>query len=147
MEPRFDKHHLLFTEQHWSSNKTAQALRTQQSLIIRLSREVHEENHRQNPAVPLLGYYTLSRTLSMYEPEKTPLASAESLMTAIEIAANHPRAHDIEKNLAELAIWAIDLQRPFIKNSPDEPRANVIDLTTYRTERELRELGELPPAS
>lgn len=35
-------------------------------------------------------------------------------MSSIEQSVNHPKAHVIEKHLADLAIWAIDLQRPFI---------------------------------
>lgn len=50
----------------------------------------------------------------MYEPKDTPIKSVESLMLSIEQAANHPKAHIIEKHLAELAVWALDLQRPFI---------------------------------
>jgi hypothetical protein len=46
----------------------------------------------------------------------------DNLMLAIEKAGNHPRAHIVEKKLAELAVWAIDLQRPFIAEMTDNRR-------------------------
>lgn len=131
-KPRFDKDHVLWTEQHWSSNKAANQLRTQSSLIIQLDRDTHEAKHRTVPPVPLLGHYALNKTLRLYEPGSTPIRSIDNLLSAIEVAANAPRAHEIEKYLAELAIWAIELQKPFIALSPDEPSARVIDLSGYR---------------
>lgn len=109
-----DSHHLIFNKQEWSLRPDAKTLREQPSLIFSLSRSEHNEIHRNVPAVPLLGYHALQRTLAMYEAGDTPIQSIDNLMTAMEHAANHPKAHIIEKHLAELAIWAVDLQKPFI---------------------------------
>lgn len=111
---QFDKHHIVHTEAHWAASTLGKAIRNDPSLIAKTRRENHEELHRAVPAVPLINYYTMQRTLKYYEPQDNPLESAEALMTAIEQAANHPKAHIIEKHLAELAVWAIDLQRPFL---------------------------------
>lgn len=109
-----DSHHILHNKQEWSLRPDAKSLREHQSLIVPLHRSEHNEIHKHCPAVPLLGYHALQRTFAMYEPSHTPVESMDNLMKAIEHAANHPKAHIIEKHLAELAIWAVDLQKPFI---------------------------------
>lgn len=134
---RIDRDHAFWTEQHWTSTKEANTLRTMGSLIIRLERSTHEAKHRDTPAIPLLGYHVLKSTIALYEPGKTPLESISNVQLAIEHAANSPRAHDIEKHQAELAIWALDLGKPYWKQSPDEPLATVIDLNTYRNRQTI----------
>lgn len=109
-----DSHHLLHNKQEWSLRPDAKTLREHPSLIFPITRAEHNEIHKHYPAVPLLGYYALQRTLAMYEPGDTPVESIDNLMKSMEHAANHPKAHIIEKHLAELAIWAIDLQKPLI---------------------------------
>lgn len=109
-----DSHHVLHNKQEWSLRPDAKALREHPSLLVRLDRSEHNEIHRECPAVPLLGYHALQRTLSFYEPGHNTIQSVDNLMKAMEHAANHPKAHIIEKHLAELAIWSIDLQKPFI---------------------------------
>jgi len=127
-KPRTDKDHLLWTESHWSSTPDAQALRTTPSLIVELDRDDHEEKHRTVPPVPLLGHYAIRRTLNVYEPGRNPVESLDNLLSAIEQSANHPKAHIIEKHLAELAIWALDLQHPFVALSPQMRTSGIIDL-------------------
>lgn len=132
MSEQVDRDHVFWTETQWAGDKTANKLRTMGSLIIRLARFTHEAKHRETPPIPLLGYDTLIRTLQRYEPGGTPLKSIDNVMSAIEVAADTPKAHPIEKHLAELAIWAIDLGRPYWAESPDEPGATIIDLAEYR---------------
>lgn len=127
---RIDRDHIFWTEPHWRSTKEAAALRSTPSLIIPLYRDVHEEKHKNTPPVPLLGFHTLRRTLQIYEPGSTPIQSLDNVMLAIEQAANNPNAHIIEKHMAELAIWALDLQHPFIAESPRQPGATVIDINS-----------------
>lgn len=109
-----DGHHILHNKQEWLLRPDARSLRETPTLIPRIERDAHVEIHQNCPPVPLLGYYALQRTLSMFEEGDTTIQSMDNLMKAIEHAANHPKAHIIEKHLAELAIWSIDLQRPFI---------------------------------
>jgi hypothetical protein len=115
-----DKHHLIFDRVSWTSRPEAKKLRENPSLIVRLDRSEHSELHRHTVAVPLLGYHALVRTLRDYEPGATPLESVENLMATIEGVGNHPRAHPIEKSLTELAVWALDLERPFIADKQYE---------------------------
>jgi hypothetical protein len=79
-----------------------------------MERELHNEIHDNCPAVPLLGHHTLMRVNRDFTEGRTSIQSMENLMSAIETAGNYPRAHSIEKELANLAVWALDLQRPFI---------------------------------
>jgi len=131
-KPRTDKDHLLWTEAHWSSTPDARALRTIPSLIVELDRDDHEAKHHETPPVPLLGHYAIRRTLNTYEPGSNPIESLDNLMLAIEQAANSPKAHIIEKHLAELAIWALDLQHPFVALSPQMRTSSIIDLGEHR---------------
>ena len=109
-----DDHHILHNRQEWELRPNAKRLRQTPSLIARLERPLHDEIHRECPPVPLLGHYALERTVRLFEAGSTTLESMDNLMLAIEQSSQHPKAHDIEKHLAELAVWAIDLQRPFI---------------------------------
>lgn len=109
-----DNHHILHDRVSWTSRPEAKALREDRSLIVKLDRSEHNEIHRHTVAVPLLGYRALVRTRREYEAGNTPLESIENLMAAIEVAQKHPRAHPIERELAGLAIWSLDLVRPFV---------------------------------
>ena len=109
-----DKHHLIFDRVSWSSRPEARALRNEPSLALHLPRPEHELIHSNCPAIPLLGYHGLVRTLKYYEPGDTPFESVSNLMGAIEQSTQHPAVHPIERDLAELAVRALDLERPFI---------------------------------
>lgn len=84
-------------------------------MIPDIWQEVHTELHNACPPVPLLGYHALNRTVKLWYPHKQPVDSMMSLMDAIHDASEHPAAHPIERDLAHLAINAIQLQIPFIK--------------------------------
>lgn len=109
-----DAHHIIHENREWSLRPEAKSIRETPSLIVKIDREEHNELHRTCPAIPLLGYHALIRTRKTFEVGDNPIQSMENLMRSIEEASNHPRAHEVEKHLAELAIWAIDLQRPFV---------------------------------
>lgn len=111
-----DHHHVMFDKKSWESRTESKHLRYNHSLIIPIDRQVHNELHRDIPIVPLLGYHALKQVNKLYEPEGDPLKDIDKLMLSIEESSHHPRSHAIETHLAELAIWAIDLQRPYIKS-------------------------------
>lgn len=110
-----DGHHILHNRQEWSLRPEAQYIREHPSLIPRIPREVHEELHKACPPVPLLGFYALKRTVKMWTPDNFTLASIDNLQFAIEDAAKHEKSHEIESQLAYLAIEALELQKPFIR--------------------------------
>lgn len=51
----------------------------------------------------------------MFKPTGDTFRDIEGLMWAFEDTGRRPKAHPIERELADLAIEAVDLQRPFIR--------------------------------
>jgi hypothetical protein len=124
------KHHILHNRQEWSLRPEAKRLRENPKLIATIDRETHTELHEQCPPVPLLGYYALMRVNSVFYPAYTTDQTLDNLCFAIEQANKAPKCHPIEKELGELAIEAIDLQRPYLESAQEN--AAVVDLSRYR---------------
>lgn len=114
---RTDRHHLLFDSASWESRATSKLLRRDKSLIIPLERTVHEELHKEVALVPLLGHYAIQDVANTYKPGKNYLHSVENLQRSIEQAGNKPKAHQLERDLGELTIYALDLQKPYLKET------------------------------
>ena len=112
---RRDGHHILYNRMEWRQRPEGLALREQPSLIMTIDRRTHEEIHRECPAVPVLGYHALCRTVRNYHPGEDELSSMDNLLFAIEDSLMHPRAHRLERQLGLLVIEGIEVQRPFIK--------------------------------
>lgn len=123
-QPEQDAHHILHHRQEWTLRREAESLRESPPLVPRMNREAHNELHRDVPPVPLLGHYALLRTVRSYEPAYgDTMTSVDNLMFAIEEATRSPKAHQIEKDIAWLAINAIDLQRPYLRDDvADRPQ-------------------------
>ena len=109
------KHHVLHARRHWNSTEEAQYLRRIPQLIPPIEQEWHSELHKNCPAVPLLGYHTLKRVAADFLPQRMPLDSIADLLIAIDTASRHHKVHPIERELAGLAIEAIELQIPYIE--------------------------------
>lgn len=112
---RKDIHHLMFNRTAHESSRIAKNLRQHPSLQFMGERSVHEELHENCPAVPLLGNHALLIVQREFIPDKNKLKSVDNLLKAIEISAHHPRTHVLEKSLAQLAIWSIEEQIPYLK--------------------------------
>lgn len=112
---RRDRHHILNNRVEWTARPESARLRETPILVPTLDRTVHEHLHRYTTPVPPLGVYALQRVVRDFVPTNDVFQSIDNLMTSIEGAANHPKAHELERELAYIAIDAIDLQRPFIK--------------------------------
>lgn len=117
----YDKHHVLNPRQEWTLRPQAEFLREQPTLVPRIERSIHEVLHRVTPPVPLLGYYALRTVANDFTPGRTTVESIDRLCSSIEYAAEHPRAHPLEFELAELAVNALQLQRNVL-------RGNVVEL-------------------
>lgn len=112
-----DRHHILHERKEWSLRPQARSIRETPTLVPTIPRTIHNEIHRECPAIPLLGYYSLARVYSDFVPGDDTFSSMDNLMLSIDKAARAERAHPIERELAELVIEAIDLQRPFLKEA------------------------------
>jgi hypothetical protein len=109
-----DQHHILHNRQEWELRPEARRLRGARTLMPELDRRVHDEIHAVCPPVPLLGYYALRLIEQNFEEGRNTLQSMDNLMHAIDLSAAHPKTHYIERGMADLAIQAIELQRPWI---------------------------------
>lgn len=109
-----DRHHVLFNKREWESRPQYKSLRENPGLIIPMDREVHNELHRADSLVPLLGYYGIMAVQREFYRGRTHLETVDNLMFAIEKSKDNPRKSNIEKGLAELALQSLDIQRPFI---------------------------------
>ena len=117
MRVRADKHHVLHNRVEWSARPQAAALRESPPLIPLIDRDIHNELHAIAPPVPLLGYYALNRIATLYQPQDSTIASLDSLISAIDKAGKHPKAHRVERGMAELAISAIEIQRAILRGN------------------------------
>lgn len=119
MRPRQDKHHILHNRIEWSARPESLALRESPPLVPLIDRDVHDEIHRIAPAVPALGIYALKMINRLYVPEPSTIKSIDNLLMAIDTAANHRRAHRIERIMADCAIDAIEIQRAILRGHID----------------------------
>ena len=111
-----NRHHILNTKSDWESNSDAKILRLTPILIPEIQIEQQELINQYCPAVPLLGRYALMQTVNEFEPNpNSTLKSVDRLLIAIDHASRHPRAHEIERTLCQLAIQAIEMQKEFLK--------------------------------
>lgn len=117
MRPKTSKHHILHYGTDWNARPQATYLREQPTLIPRLEQDVHDIAHRVGPGIPLLGPHALMRVAADFEPGADTMESIDNLLFAIYVAAEHPRAHRIERDVGHLAIEAILLQRDIIKGN------------------------------
>lgn len=123
-----DSHHILHNRQEWELRAEGKALRRTKSLIPTLTRAEHEEIHANVPAVPLLGYHALRRTLQLFEPTNNTLESVDSLIRSIDESGRNPKAHYVERGVSELAIWALELQLPFLIEAEASERRLIVDM-------------------
>lgn len=132
----FEKHHLLHSRIDWQARPDAATLRNTPALIPRIDRDVHKELHRDTPLVPLLGFHALRRTVKYFEPVyDDPLESMDELMGAMEQSGRDIRSHQIERELVRLAVWAVEVQKPYVREGMSNPNQMVIDLGEYRAKR------------
>lgn len=84
-------------------------------MIALLDPEVHDALHDACPGVPPLDVWTAQRVRRLYVPTPDPILATEHYMRAVEQAMQSPKSHTIERQVASLAIFAVDLQRPFLR--------------------------------
>lgn len=123
---QLDAHHIMFTRVTHEAYDIGARLRQTPELIPTIYRPVHNAIHDQCPAVPTLGYFSLLGVRKHFEPVRGDvLATVDNLCFAIDEAAQHPRQHEIDRSVCDLAVSAIRLQLPFLRDSlvPDIQQA------------------------
>jgi len=109
------RHHILFERTAWMSRPDAARVRSARSLIPIIDRVDHDVLHEHCPPVPLLGAYALRSIAQDFVPQDDTFKTIDALLAAIHAASLHPRAHQLERRLADVAIESIELQRNFLK--------------------------------
>lgn len=111
-----DRHHILFDRVSWTASKVRSSLRNNQWLVPPITRETHENIHRAIEIVPTLDHHTLTRVQREFEPVPGDyVASAENLCEAIDLATLNRQASKLQRELGGLAVYAIEIQLPFIR--------------------------------
>lgn len=116
---KMERHHVAFNRFAWTANKNLEGLREDRRLIVPLDPDTHRELHQEVSHVPPLSYHMARHVLRAYSEFEadTYLHNVENLQFSIEEAMQHPRADRIERELGELTMYALDLQKPFIDES------------------------------
>lgn len=111
-----NRHHILFPRATWESDKSAKELRVIPQLQVPLPLEVHKELHREISTVPMFDRFMAARVLKDFIPIRDSYAgTARALIESIEGARQHFRTTKLENGLGELAIYALQLQLPYIE--------------------------------
>ena len=116
---KLERHHTLFNRYAWSANKDLESLREDRRLIVPLHPDTHRELHQEVSHVPPVSYHMARRALRNFSEfeDDTYLHNLENLQWSIEEAMHHPRADRIEREVGELAVYALELQKPFVDES------------------------------
>lgn len=109
------KHHILYTRSVHEANPYTKKLRETPGHIPPLVDDVEGDLHKAIAMVPPLDQYTAQHTLRILQPHRTYLGSINNLLYAIEEAANHSRATELQRDMAELTMRAISMQVPYIR--------------------------------
>lgn len=113
---RGNRHHILFPRKLHDAHPDTKELRRHQLLIPNIAILGHTALHSEVALVPPLDRFTAGRVLRDFYPVRdNHIQSMEELMRAIEGAMKHPKAQEIERMNAAVAVHAIEAQIPFIK--------------------------------
>lgn len=84
-------------------------------MIIPLPVDYHRPVlHANVPAIPLITSHIAARALKLYYPSPEAGMAVDSMCMAINEASLHPRVHRVERDMAQLAIHALEIQRPYL---------------------------------
>lgn len=116
----FDRHHVLFIRREWNAGGMSKDLRA--DMIYTMPRDVHNELHRACPPPALLAGRVLREVMDVHYHDPDPVRATQRLMLDISRASEGKDVHRIQKEMAELTIRALELQIPFLGESPDITR-------------------------
>ncbi len=110
------KHHVLFPGKVHEAHPATKEIRRNHWLQVPILQIGHTALHNEVTIVPSLDRYTAARVLRDYVPHRGDyVRSVEDLMFTIEDALKHPRTTAIEISNAQVAVYALELQLPFLK--------------------------------
>lgn len=116
MNAFFDYHHYCYYKGVWEMNELREIRENPRHKVL-IHRMGHIALHRAVECVPPLSVHlagNVIQELKAYD-DKDPLTNLDNLQSSINYAKTYPRTSELEKRIAELTIYALDLQKPFIK--------------------------------
>jgi hypothetical protein len=117
MNQRPSRHHLLFPRAEWDLRPEGRKIRQTRSMIPTMRRDDHDYLHSVVPIVPALGHHTLNALPGLWTPQNNTYTDLDSLCVAIDRASAPHRVHQLERDLAGLAIEALLLERNVLKET------------------------------
>lgn len=115
---RREDHHLFHDRVSWESRDDGFAIRQDHGHIVPLEHDPHVDLHRNTPVVPLLCYHALRRVRYNLPPTtRNYMENIENVQRAIEEAGRTPRAHFVERQLGDLTVAVLEMQKPYVQDA------------------------------
>lgn len=127
-KPLYNRHHTQFYRSMHECMPDLQHIRQDHRLIVPMDLDAHSELHKEVIMVPPLSHFIAQGALRLFEDmydAYDPVTNLQNYMDAIERAAEAPHICEMEKSVAELAVWACEKQIPYIQDG-------YIDLSQFR---------------
>jgi hypothetical protein len=116
MMERGNRHHILFPRRLHDAHPDTKELRRNHLLIPNMAVLGHAALHNEIAIVPPLDRFTAGRVLRDFYPVRdNHIKTIEEFMRSIEEATRHPKAREVEILNAQVAIHAIEMQIPYIR--------------------------------
>lgn len=113
-------HHINYYASMHEAHPATLMIRQMPGLIVPGPRRIHNEIHAELEYVPPLSAHMAQHALKWYQDEPHDnIRSLDSLMRSIERAKRNGKADTIELAVADVALHAYDIQRPFIQQMQD----------------------------
>jgi hypothetical protein len=85
-------------------------------MIPIMRRGDHDIMHETVPIVPALGHHVLLAIPKLWSPRGNTFQDLDSLCIAIDKASAPPKVHQLERDLAGLAIEALMMERNVLRD-------------------------------
>jgi len=126
-----NNHHLLFPRALHEAMGPTKLLRNNMGMQALIDVDSHNEIHRELNIVPVLDFHNASRVVSGMRKRRPlnpqdPLQSIDTYMFLVQEATMHPRNRELDVELGDLVIRAMELQRPIVAQGIS--RKTIIDL-------------------
>ena len=120
-QPDINFHHPVFDRAKHNADKNGAEIRKR--ILVPMYVAAHRLLHAECPTVPVPNQHALRRVARDFNPhhKASPVSKINQLADLYLLEAEHPRTHEIESGVLQLAAKSIRLQIPYIEDGmPDE---------------------------
>jgi hypothetical protein len=111
------EHHILFSRNQWRANLSTRRLRNLPMLRPPIDAESHRELHKEYAVVPVPCHFMADRVERYFKPvEGDYMKSLDNLIAAFDEAAHYHKTRALERQVGELIVHALEVQRPYIED-------------------------------